>query len=161
MKKNLQIYLSAFLVCMSVYSFGQKGNLTDAALRMKKYNPMNGIEPSLKLLNEAKKFIDLAAVNTETANSPKMHLYRAEIYYGLIEIADMEAATTGKVKDETLATEYEKIAKESFKKVYEDPKAVHVSEAENFINFQYHGHCEFKGKSISLPIYEPIDPDLE
>ena len=34
-------------------------------------------------------------------------------------------------------------------------------EAENFINFNYHAHCEFKGKSISLPIYEPIEPDLE
>lgn len=136
MKKNLQIYLCAFLVGMSAYSFGQKQNLTDAALRMKKYNPMNGIDPSLKLLNESKKFIDLAAVNTETANSPKMHLYRAEIYYGLIEMAGMEAATTGKVMDETLAAEYEKIAKESFKKVYEDPKKVHVGEAENFINFR-------------------------
>jgi hypothetical protein len=34
-------------------------------------------------------------------------------------------------------------------------------EAENFIQFQYHGHCEFKGKSISLSIFEPIDPDDE
>ena len=31
-------------------------------------------------------------------------------------------------------------------------------EAENFINFNYKDHCEFKGKSISLPIFEPIDP---
>ncbi len=154
MKKNLQIYLSAFLVCLSVYSFGQKQNLTDAALRMKKYNPMNGIEPSLKLLNEAKKFIDLAAVNTETANSPKMHLYRAEIYYGLIEMAGMEAATSGKVMDETLASEYEKIAKESFKKVFEDPKKVHVGEAENFINFRVNYIFEMGIKSYTNKKFE-------
>lgn len=34
-------------------------------------------------------------------------------------------------------------------------------EAENFIKFNYRGHCEFKGKSVSLPIFEPIDPDEE
>lgn len=31
-------------------------------------------------------------------------------------------------------------------------------EADNFIKFTYKAHCEFKGKSISLPIFEPIDP---
>jgi len=30
-----------------------------------------------------------------------------------------------------------------------------------YLNFKYGGHCEFKGKSISLPIYEPIDPAFE
>jgi len=154
MKKNLQIYLSAFLICTSVFSFGQKANLTDAILLMKKYNPMNGIEPSLKLLNESKKFIDLAAVNTETANSPKMYLYRAEIYYGLIEMAGMEASTTGKVMDETLASEYEKIAKESFKKVYEDPKKVYVAEAENFINFRVAFIFEMGIKSYTAKKFE-------
>ena len=34
----------------------------------------------------------------------------------------------------SMLMEYEKIAKESFKKIYEDPKKVHVGEAENFIN---------------------------
>ncbi len=121
-------------MCTSVFSFGQKANLTDAILLMRKFDSKNGIEPSLKLLNEAKKFIDLAAVNTETANNPKMHLCRGEIYFGLIEIADIEAASTGKVMDETLASEYEKIAKESFKKLYLDPKTIQIVEAENYIN---------------------------
>ena len=31
-------------------------------------------------------------------------------------------------------------------------------EADNFIKFTYKGHCEFKGKSIALPIFEPVDP---
>jgi len=34
-------------------------------------------------------------------------------------------------------------------------------EADNFIRFNYKGHCEFKGKSVSLPIFEPIDPEEE
>lgn len=34
-------------------------------------------------------------------------------------------------------------------------------EAESYITFHYHAHCEFKGKSIALPIYEPIDPEEE
>ena len=34
-------------------------------------------------------------------------------------------------------------------------------EADSFIKFLYHNHCEFKGKSVSLPIYEPLDPEEE
>lgn len=34
-------------------------------------------------------------------------------------------------------------------------------DSENFIKFNYKGHCEFKGKSISLPIFEPVDPVYE
>ena len=26
------------------------------------------------------------------------------------------------------------------------------------LSFEYNGHCEFKGKSISTPIFKPIDP---
>ena len=32
------------------------------------------------------------------------------------------------------------------------------NEAMNQITFKYGQHCEFKGKSISIPIFEPIDP---
>lgn len=32
------------------------------------------------------------------------------------------------------------------------------NEAMNQISFKYGQHCEFKGKSISIPIFEPIDP---
>lgn len=35
------------------------------------------------------------------------------------------------------------------------------NEAMNTISFNYGGHCEFKGKSISIPIFEPIDPEDE
>jgi len=32
------------------------------------------------------------------------------------------------------------------------------NEALSHISFKYGAHCEFKGKSISIPIFEPIDP---
>jgi hypothetical protein len=32
------------------------------------------------------------------------------------------------------------------------------NEAMNTLNFKYYDHCEFKGKSISIPIFSPIDP---
>jgi class 3 adenylate cyclase len=35
------------------------------------------------------------------------------------------------------------------------------NEAMNQITFKYGQHCEFKGKSISIPIFEPIDPAEE
>jgi len=41
-------------------------------------------------------------------------------------------------------------------KIYVDLQT--KKEADPFVNFMYKGHCEFKGKSISLPIFEPIDP---
>lgn len=33
--------------------------------------------------------------------------------------------------------------------------------ASNYFNFKYAGHQEFKGKSISIPIFEPLDPKEE
>ena len=36
-----------------------------------------------------------------------------------------------------------------------------MNEAMSQISFKYGGHCEFKGKSISIPIFEPIDPAYE
>ena len=39
------------------YSTAQKTNITDAAVRMKKYNPMGGADAK-KLVNESKEFID-------------------------------------------------------------------------------------------------------
>ena len=35
------------------------------------------------------------------------------------------------------------------------------NEAFSNISFNYGGHCEFKGKSIAIPIFAPIDPEEE
>ena len=116
-------------------SFAQKKNVTDAIMTYKKYNPMaNGIEPSIKTVEEARKFIDLASVNPETAEDFKMHLYRAEIYYSLIEVATLNAAKVP--LDEAKMKEYETISKASFKKVLDDPKKTYSGDAQTFIGFR-------------------------
>ncbi len=136
MKRNI-IKLSAGIAftALTFGSFAQKKNVTDAIMTYKKYNPMsNGIEPSKKTVEEARKFIDLAAVNPETSEDFKMHLYRAEIYYSLIEVATMDAATNP--LDEAKMNEYEAISKASFTKVLADPKKTYSSDAQNFMGFR-------------------------
>ena len=81
MKITFHLLVASFVaVLFYTASFAQKANVTDAALLMKKYNPMAGLDASKKLLTKAKDFIDIASVNTETAGSAKMHKYRGEIY---------------------------------------------------------------------------------
>lgn len=116
-------------------SFGQKKNVTDAALLMKKYNPYQDMEGAKKAAEQAKTFIDLAAANPETANDMKMHLYRAETYYALIETTSFGVTDPTKI-DKTLMEQYDVVAKESFKKVIEDPKKTYKEDAETFINFR-------------------------
>jgi tetratricopeptide (TPR) repeat protein len=137
MRINFQLIIaSIFAIHIGFGAFAQKANVTDAALLMKKYNPMAGLDASKKLLTKAKDFIDLAAVNTETAGSAKMHMYRGEIYFGLIEVAAMESASTGNKPDEAQLKEFEAIARASFNKVLEDPKKEFVSDIESFLNFR-------------------------
>ena len=137
MKINFQfIIASIFATQISFGAFAQKANVTDAALLMKKYNPMSGLDASMKLLIKAKGFIDLAAVNSETAESAKMHMYRGEIYFGLIEMAAMEAATNKTEQDEEKIKAYESIAKASFKKVLDDPKKEFIEDVKTFISFR-------------------------
>jgi Tfp pilus assembly protein PilF len=116
-------------------SLAQKKNVTDAAMIMNKYNPMMGLEPAKKSVNEAKGFIDLAAVNAETAEDMKMHLYRGMVYYALIEVAGMEAMT-GKTPDTAAMRGYAEISKASFKKVLSDPKKSKTRDAQEFINMR-------------------------
>ena len=113
--------------------YSQKKNITDAAMLMKKYNPMSGLDAGQKIVNDAKVFIDLAATNPETIEDLKMHFYRAEVYFALIELATMKAVS-GNELNETLLEEYEAISKESFKKVMADPKKTWKADAEYFIN---------------------------
>jgi tetratricopeptide (TPR) repeat protein len=122
MKRNL-IKLTAGIAfsALTFASFAQKNNVTDAIMTYEKYNPSeNGLEPSKKIITKAKDFIDIAAANPETANSSKMHYYRAQIYFSLMEIINLD--TLNKLKDSSLMTEYESIVKYSLKKVLEDPE---------------------------------------
>ena len=129
MKK--QLLLAGLSLVLSTAAFAQKKNVTDAILLMRKYNPIGDIAANKKIVTEAMSFIDLAAVNPETAEDFKMHLCRAQVYYSLIEVNAMEnkgvsdAATTQKWKETSVA---------SFKKVLEDPKKTYTADAQNFIN---------------------------
>ena len=58
--KKINYILSILCIMTIGYVSAQKTNITDAAVLMKKYNPMGG-EKSVKLVNEAKGFIDKTA----------------------------------------------------------------------------------------------------
>ena len=135
MKFIFNLILGLTIVSNPLSGYSQKKNITDAAMLMKKYNPMSGLDAGQKIVNDAKVFIDLAAVNPETIEDVKMHFYRAEVYFALIELATMKAVS-GNELNETLLEEYEAISKESFKKVMADPKKTWVEDAEQFINIR-------------------------
>ena len=137
MKANfLTAALGIFLISAPLVSSAQKKNVTDAAMLMKKYNPMAIMDPATKKnVEEAKKFIDLAAVNPETAEDMKMHLYKGQIYYALVELTSVDAMK-GLPVDKDLIKKNSEIATASFKKVIEDPKKTFKKDAEDFINFR-------------------------
>ena len=137
MKANfLTAALGIFLISAPLVSSAQKKNVTDAAMLMKKYNPMAIMDPATKKnVEEAKKFIDLAAVNPETAEDMKMHLYKGQIYFALVELTSIDAMK-GLPVDKDLVQKNSEIATASFKKVLEDPKKTFKKDAEDFINFR-------------------------
>jgi tetratricopeptide (TPR) repeat protein len=137
MKANfLTAALGIFLISAPLVSTAQKKNVTDAAMLMKKYSPMAIMDPATKKnVEEAKKFIDLAAANPETAEDMKMHLYKGQIYYALVELTSVDVMKGVEV-DENVIKQNSEIATASFKKVMEDPKKSFKKDAEDFINFR-------------------------
>lgn len=134
--KKINYTLTILCVLLIGYVSAQKTNITDAAVLMKKYNPMN-LEKSKKIVEEAKTFIDKAAIHPETSESMKMHYYKGMIYFALVEMATMEAMS-GTVPDETLMQKNAEISKESFIKVVNDTdkRKGYQDEAKGFINFR-------------------------
>ena len=135
MKYSFFIGFSLMFLTLPMSVLAQKQNVVDAALNMKKYNPMAGIVEAKKVVEKAKVFIDLAAVNPETAEDFKMHNYRAQVYFAMIELATLSTSAESNL-DENLLKEYEVISKESFKKVMSDPKKKWIADAEQFINMR-------------------------
>jgi tetratricopeptide (TPR) repeat protein len=132
MKK--QLLLAGLSLVLSTAAFGQKKNVTDAILLMRKYNPTGEIAANKKTVTEAKNFIDLAAANAETAEDLKMHLYRAQIYYCMNETAMLESMSSGATLDQAANAANKAVAVASFKKVTDDPKKAYTADAQNFIN---------------------------
>ncbi|MFM7565432.1 MAG: tetratricopeptide repeat protein [Flavobacteriales bacterium] len=132
MKKSICI---AFAALLTVGAFAQKSNISDAILRYRKYNLMGAsYEDNLKFLTEAKSFIDLANVNSETSSSTYMHYYRGQIYYSLMELMAASSFMKGAKVDEKQAAEYEAIVKASFDVVLNTPKAKEKKDVEDFID---------------------------
>jgi hypothetical protein len=135
MKKINITLLTLCVMIIGFYSTAQKTNITDAAVRMKKYNPMGGADAK-KLVNESKEFIDKAALHPETKESMKMHYYRGMIYFALIELATIDAMM-GKEVDTKALEEYAKVSKESFIKVVQDEsRKGYQEEAKSFIGMR-------------------------
>ena len=147
--KKINYILSILCIMTIGYVSAQKTNITDAAVLMKKYNPMGG-EKSVKLVNEAKGFIDKAAAHPETSESMKMHYYRGMIYFALVELESMKAMT-GKAPDEDMMEKYSEISKESFLKVVNDPdkRKGYQQEAKGFIDTRVKQYW-----NIGLSMYE-------
>jgi tetratricopeptide (TPR) repeat protein len=149
--KNLSLTLIFTAIC--AISFAQKINVTNTHNAFKRYVPLVGdLETNKKALAEAKAYIDLAAVNSETANALDMHKYRGKVYYSLMETAAIEAALSGKEADTALLSSYEKVVKASFTTVLNAPKSKgEKDEVRDFINpkitfYFNNGHSMFTAK---------------
>ena len=73
---------TACLLLISAKSFSQSANVQSAANSYKSYNDA-GVNEKLREISDAKKYIDLAAENSSTANDPKMWFYRGKIYLAI------------------------------------------------------------------------------
>ena len=133
-----QLSLTLFFAALATFSFAQKASVTDAHNAYKRYVPLVGdLETNKKALADAKAAIDLAAVNTETANALDMHKYRGMVYYGLMETAAVEGAMSGKEADTAVLSSYEKVVKASFIAVLNAPKGKgEKAEVREFINLK-------------------------
>ncbi|MDG1842276.1 MAG: tetratricopeptide repeat protein [Crocinitomicaceae bacterium] len=134
MNKKIFIPVLAGLFIFSAFEtiHAQKKNVQNAYNFFKKVSPRNGMDKNLTNLNEAKKFIDLAATNVETQNDEKMHYYRGMIYMGLLEMQAMKQAQSGEM-DKVMLEGYQNTIKESFK-ISIMPKARYKDDVEKLIN---------------------------
>lgn len=133
-----RLSLTLFFAALATFNFAQKASVTDAHNAYKRYVPLVGdLETNKKALAEAKAAIDLAAVNSETANALDMHKYRGMVYYSLMENAAIEAAMSGKEADTALLSSYEKVVKASFLTVLNAPKGKgEKTEVREFLNMK-------------------------
>lgn len=91
--KFLKVAFAGTILLSGLQVTAQKANETSAALEYKKFNDimMSGMmsgevdfESAKKTIEKAKGYIDLAAENEATKESPKTLFYKGEIYFGYI-----------------------------------------------------------------------------
>jgi tetratricopeptide (TPR) repeat protein len=136
MKKSiLKIALFSGALLLGSQLMAQKTNVTSAAIEYKKYQPMSGdIEGSKKALENGKRFIDLAAEHPDTKEDDKMRYYRGVIYFGLMEMSQLDAKNP--VDEKTLES-YMEIARNNLAPVYKNPKSKFNYDAKGFIESRF------------------------
>jgi len=136
---NKKLFIPIFSFCIVIMGLGpinaQKKNVQNAYNYFKKVSPRSGMDKNLVNLKEAQKYIDQAALNSETLNDEKMHYYRGMIYMGLLEIDGMKQAQSGNIDKEMLEG-YQNSIKESFKKVRTTPKSRYKEDVEKLISMK-------------------------
>jgi tetratricopeptide (TPR) repeat protein len=103
--KSLTLTLG--IVALSAVSFGQKSNITNAALEYKKlktmlYNPSPDIPGAKKSVVLAKGYIDEAAAHPDTKGDQKMFFYKGEIYFALSMLLEMDSSLAPISSDDAL-----------------------------------------------------------
>lgn len=90
-----QIVLTGMIAFLAIAGFAQKSNVTNAAMAYSSYMENMAADPATakKDLLEAKSYIDLACVHTETIADPKAWMYKGKIY---IDLSAMVMAATDK-----------------------------------------------------------------
>ena len=72
--------LTLVLTIITTLTFAQSQHITSAAIIFKQYNSEKDKSVKAVKIKEAKEFIDKAYNNESTSNTPKMWMYRAQIY---------------------------------------------------------------------------------
>lgn len=103
--KSLTLTLG--IVALSTVSFGQKSNITNAALEYKKlkpmlYHPAPDVPAAKKSVILAKGYIDEAAAHPDTKESQKMFYYKGEIYFALSILLEMDSSIAPISSDDAL-----------------------------------------------------------
>ena len=101
-----KLTLTLGIIALSAVSFGQKSNITNAALEYKKLKPMlyagQDIQGAKKSVVLAKGYIDDAAAHPDTKESQKMFLYKGEIYFALSMVLEMDSSLATISADDAL-----------------------------------------------------------
>ena len=151
MKKSLII-----LICLigSLESIGQNKNVVSAINFMQYYTKDKNPDDLL----EAKKYIDEAATNEETANKAKTWAKRAEVYSFIVESKDPKLEAAKATALEELAKSYQNTIKFDEKGTYSNSKAgirycasQYLNKGiEQFNNKDFVGALENFEKSVNL-----------
>ena len=133
--------------------FAQSKMVQDAFSKFKLVSPKNDAEKNLRILEEAKNFIDAASENAETKEDPKMHFYKAQIYMALYETSAQQAMASGNIDQDKLEG-FKTTAANSFLFCLNEPKKKYKADVESMIDMKYTMFFEMGVKTYNEKKYE-------